>query len=100
MTPTDLDGKPFTLWLTDEANESAVFPGIARWEGSTLFIERKNKTRIEIRTEWYERIQLVRNEEVRRILQGADAFLRLSVGDLPSDENEADYEQTGLRWPS
>jgi hypothetical protein len=100
MTPTDLDGKPFTLWLTDEANESAVFPGIARWDGSTLFLDRNQRPRFEIRPEWYERIQLVSNEDVRRILQGADAFLRLYVGNLPSDSNETEYEQTGIRWPS
>jgi hypothetical protein len=100
MKVSDLDGKSFTLWLTDEAKESAVFPGIARWDGSTLFLERNQRSRVEIRPEWYERIQLVSNEEVRRILQGADCFLRLYVGNLPSDADEAEYEKTGLRWPS
>jgi hypothetical protein len=29
MNLEELNGKPFTLWLTDEADESAVFSGVA-----------------------------------------------------------------------
>jgi hypothetical protein len=52
MDITNLDGKPFTLWLTDEAEESVVLPGVARWQGSTLFIERTPQRPFEIRMEW------------------------------------------------
>ena len=55
-------GKPFTLWLTDEANESAVFSGVARWDGSQLFLDRSPKPQFESRSEWHARIQPVANE--------------------------------------
>ena len=34
MNIAELDGKPFSLWLTDENDESAVFSGTARWDDS------------------------------------------------------------------
>jgi hypothetical protein len=98
MNIADLDGKPFTLRLTDESDESAVFSGTARWDGSTLLLDRAPKPPFEIRSEWHERIQAIASEEARKILLGADYFLRLHVGNLaqaPPDE----YKQTGLRWP-
>jgi hypothetical protein len=39
MNLAELNGKPFTLWLTDENEESAIFSGVARWNGSTLLLE-------------------------------------------------------------
>lgn len=99
MDITDLDGKPFSLWLTDEAEESAVYPGVARWHGSTLFIERTSQRPFEIRAEWYERIQTVTSEEARKILLGADYFLRLYVGNIPIEADADGYEQTDLKWP-
>jgi len=99
MNPAELDGKPFTLWLTDEGKESAVFSGIARWNGSKLVLDRSPKPPFEIRSEWHERIQPVATEETRKILLGADHFLRLWVGSLLNGVVPTDYEQTGLRWP-
>jgi hypothetical protein len=98
MNISELDGKPFTLWLTDENEESAVFSGIARWDGSLLFLDRLVHSPIEIRPEWHERIQAVTTEEARKILLGAAYFLRLYVGNLP-DGTENEYKKTGLTWP-
>ena len=94
-----LNGKPFTLWLTDEADDSAVFSGVARWTGSILLLERGTKPPFEIRPEWYERVQPVTNEEARRILLGADYFLRLYIGNLSAGSDLDEYEPTGLKWP-
>jgi hypothetical protein len=95
----ELDGKRFTLWLTDKDDESAVFSGTARWDGSTLVLERKPKPAFEIRSEWHERIRAVTNEESRKTLLGAEYFLRLFVGDVPKGEIEIVFEKTGLKWP-
>jgi hypothetical protein len=99
MNIAELDGKPFTLWLTDDNDESAVFSGTARWDGSTLHLERKPKPPFEIRPEWYERTQAVTNEEARKILLGADYFLRLYLGDVPQEATPGEYAPTGLKWP-
>jgi hypothetical protein len=98
MNIAELDGKPFVLWLTDKDDESVVFSGTARWNGSVLLVERKPKLPFEIRHEWYERIKVVTNEEVRKILLGADYYLRLYVGDVPP-EAAGEYVWTGLKWP-
>jgi hypothetical protein len=92
-------GNPFTLWLTDNNDDSAVFSGTARWDGSTLRLERKPKPPFKVQPEWYERIQAVTNEEVRKILLGADYFLRLYVSDLPQEATPGEYAATGLKWP-
>jgi hypothetical protein len=99
MNPAESDGKPFTLLLTDDYEHSAVFSGVARWEGSKLVLDRSPKPQFEIRSEWHERIQPVANEKAREILLGADYFLRLYVGSLPEGSAPTEYEQTGLKWP-
>ena len=99
MNLAELNGKPFTLWLTDERNESAVFSGVARWDGSKLLLDRSPKPQFEIQSEWHERIQPVTNEEAQKILLGADYFLRLYVAKLPDGSASTEYEQTGLKWP-
>jgi hypothetical protein len=99
MHVAELDGKPFTLWLTDTHDESVVFFGIARWDGSRLLLERQPKPSFEIRPEWYERIQPMNDEQSRKILLGANYFLRLYVGDLPEGTSVGEFEQTGLKWP-
>ena len=38
-------------------------------------------------------------EEARKILLGADYFIRLRVGSLPDDTVSNEYERTGLKWP-
>jgi len=96
MNIADLDGRPFTLWLTDEADESAIFSGTARWDGANLLLVRAPKPPFEIRPEWHERIQAVTNEEARKILLGADYFLRLHVGNL-AQESVGEYQLTGLK---
>jgi hypothetical protein len=99
MNLAELSGKPFTFWLTDENEESAIFSGIARWDGSTLLLDRSPKSPFEIRSEWHERIQPATNEKAREILLGADYFLRLHVGKLPDGTASNECVQTGLKWP-
>jgi hypothetical protein len=99
MNLAELNGKPFTLWLTDEDDESAIFSGIARWDGSTLLLDRSPKSPVEIRSEWHERIRPVTNEQARDTLLGADYFVRLYIGKLPDGTASNEYELTGLKWP-
>jgi hypothetical protein len=99
MNPAKLDGKLLSLWLTDQDGESAVFSGIARWNGSTLVLERNSDSPLEIRPEWHDRIQFVANQEVREILLGSDYFLQLSVGDMAVEGTPEGFQQTGLKWP-
>ena len=97
MNIEEVHGKPFTLWLTDGGDESVVFSGIAHWDGSNLILDRSPKPQFAIRSEWNERIKPVPNEEVRKILLGADYFLRLYVGSLPDGSALTEYEHTGLK---
>lgn len=85
------------MWLTDENEESAITSGIARWDDSTLLLDRSPYSPFEIRPEWYERIQPVTNEKAREILLGADYFLRLPVGKLPEGTASNESVQTGLK---
>jgi hypothetical protein len=79
--------------LTDEKDESAVFGGHLRWNGTQLEVERNNEVPFKIREEWIERIRLVENDEVRNILLGADYYLRLAIGPRPDGEG---FVTTGL----
>jgi hypothetical protein len=99
MNIAELDGRQLALWLTDSRDESAVFSGTIQWNGSALLLKRDPKPAFEIRSEWYERIQAITNDEVRKTLLGADYFLRLNIGDVPKGANPEEYEQTGLKWP-
>ena len=99
MDPATIQGKRIALWLTDASNESAVFAGVAAWNGSKLTLDLGTSTPFEIQPEWYERISTITNEEVRRILLDCDFYLRLSVGTLPASEDIAEFEKTGLKWP-
>ncbi len=97
MNVAELDGKRFTVWLTDEADESAIFSGIASWDGDVLSIQRGSQHDFRIQPEWHGRMRAVANDESRRILLEAEFYLRLWVGGLPDDS--ANYEATGLKWP-
>jgi hypothetical protein len=99
MNIIELDGRAFALWLTDEDSESAVFSGRVLWDGAALRLVRDRKPAFEILPEWYEGIQTVTNDEVRRILRGADFFLDLNVGDIPVGAETEESKQTGLKWP-
>ena len=96
MNIADLDGKTFTLWLTNESNESAVFPGVARCNESALVIEGALNRPFVVRPEWYEQIQTVKNEEARYILKGAEYFLRLYIGNLAEEVAAHKAEQAGM----
>jgi hypothetical protein len=74
-----------------------VFTGIAQWDGDRLWMNREEGTRVEIQPEWFARFQQVTSDEVRGILLGADAFVRLRVGALP--QNAEGFERMGLKWP-
>ena len=70
MNPAELNGKPFTLWLTDDRDESAVFSGVARWDGSKLVLS--PRPQFDIRSEWHERIKPVANDEARGGIERPD----------------------------
>jgi len=102
MDFTAFDGKPFTILLmgttTDSKDDWAVFPGIARIHEVGLYVDRGPKARFKIRPEWLSRIRPV-DASLRSTLQGADYYLPLTVGTLPSGANEDDLLMTGLKWP-
>jgi len=99
---TQYEGKTFALLLygetADGEDDWAVFPGVARLRGDSLYLERSNDQRdVEIRPEWYERIKPT-NEKSRAILQDADYYLGLTVGNVSVDEAKG-LERVGLVWP-
>jgi hypothetical protein len=96
---SELDGKRFTVWLTDEAEESVIFAGTARRNGLVLSVDRGSLPPFEVRAEWFERIRPVNDQESRKILLGAEYVLHLWVGNLAEDENKDRYLHTGLKWP-
>lgn len=102
MNLYEYKGKPFALLLCGETEYSeddwAVFSGTAYIRNDKLYLERYgDQPDIEIMAEWYERIQET-NESVKDILQGADYFITLSVGQMPEDADDS-YIPLGLKWP-
>jgi hypothetical protein len=94
------NGKQLALWLTDDADESVIFRGTLRWDGSTLNLDRIAKAVLEVRPEWHDRIKPVPDEEeVRKILLDCDYYLHLRVGTLSDSADESEYEGTGIKWP-
>ena len=61
-------------------------------------MDRGDKPRFDIRAEWIGRIQSV-DPALRKTLRDADFYLPLTVGSLPSGDDEDDLIRTGLRWP-
>ena len=102
MDLTRYDGRTLALLLCSETADGeddwAVFPGVARVRGSSLYLERSgDEPDVEIRSEWCERIEPT-NDESRPILQGADYYLGLTVGNMTRDVIEG-LERLGLKWP-
>jgi hypothetical protein len=90
-------GKRFSLWMTDENDDSVVYGGwTATRSGETLLLERPGGHLV-LESGWLDRITPVNDDETRRILLDADFFVRLSVGPNPS-EDDTDLP-TGMRWP-
>lgn len=90
-------GKRFTLWLTDDKEESVVYAGwTASLCGETLLLERQGGE-LELQSDWLERIQPVPQGDSRRILQDGDYFLRLFVG--RAADSDIDFKETGMKWP-
>jgi hypothetical protein len=92
-----INGKRFAIWLTDDSDESALFAGEARWDGTTLKLDRGSKPPFVVHAEWYDRIKAVNSDEVRSSLLDSDYYLRLWIGKLPDAADEAEYEKTDLR---
>lgn len=94
-----INGKRLAIWLTDDSNESGLFAGEARWDGTTLRLDRGATPPFEVRPEWYDRIKAINSDEVRSSLLDSDYYLRLWVGKLPDAANETEFEKTDLQWP-
>jgi hypothetical protein len=95
----ELNGKRLALVLTDEQDESAVFTGIARWDGNQLFMLRKGPhAPFEIHEEWYSKIQPT-PESSKNDLLGAEFVFWLYLRDLPPGSDNAGFQKTGLKWP-
>lgn len=91
------EGKRFTLWLVDEAEESVVYGGwIASSFENTILLQR-GEDKFELQEDWLERIRAVRGKETQEILLGADFFLQLRVSSLADGEDTG--IPTGVKWP-
>ncbi|HEX7284861.1 MAG TPA: hypothetical protein VF532_01690 [Candidatus Angelobacter sp.] len=78
MDPAQLNGRSFAIVLGGEKDEGSTVHGTARWDGSTLVIDRgPAKSPFEVRQEWYAQIQPVKGPVAKAILQGAEFWLRL-----------------------
>lgn len=91
-----LDGRRLTLLLmgaTEKGEDDwAVFSGIARLEDGTLYMDRGEKPKFEVRSEWIEQIRPV-DPLMRGALLEADYFLPLPVGMLPAGLDGNDFLQ-------
>lgn len=59
------------IWLTDDS----FFAGEARWDGTTLKLDRGSKPPFVVHAEWYDRIKAVNSNEVRSSLLDSDYYL-------------------------
>jgi hypothetical protein len=64
---TRYDGRKFALLLASETEDGhddwAIFPGVARLRGNSLFLERSGDAPdVTIRPEWYKRIKPTNSE--------------------------------------
>ncbi len=99
IDPSNLDGKRIAFVLTDEADESAVFTGTGKWDGTILLMVREAPNPpVEIREEWFSKIRPV-PEGSKHDLIGAGFFLWLQVGALPEGDDGSQWQKTGLKWP-
>ncbi|MFI5091198.1 MAG: hypothetical protein ACHP7P_14195 [Terriglobales bacterium] len=104
MIAAQLNGKTLALLLAghtaDGGDDWAVFSGTARYESGTLYLDRGNAKRpFEIQEEWLQRVRPV-DGSVAETLAGAEYYLPLTVGPIPSGTALSDYLDTGLKWPA
>ena len=103
MSAESVKGKKLGLLLmakNDKGEDDwAVFIGTVEVDGSAVWLNRgSDKKRVEIRTEWLERIKPV-EEGNRETFLGADIYIPLTVGKIPEDSGSLELEDTGLDWP-
>jgi len=84
LRPQELAGKKLALLLHHvPGEERTVITGVVRLEEDTVFLERGENRRFEIRKDWWDRILVVEHEQAKTILRGADLCLPLTVSDNP-----------------
>jgi hypothetical protein len=99
IDPSQLNGKQIALVLTDESDESAVFTGTGKWDGTILVMLRNAPDApVEIRQEWFSKIRATPTSSKDDLL-GAEFFIWLHIGTLPQGEDESQWQKTGLKWP-
>lgn len=79
-------------------DEAVVYSGEARWDGNVLTVARRPPdASFELQPEWIGRIKPVA-EELRETLLGAAYCFSVTIGSLPKDALEAEYQKLGIRW--
>ncbi len=89
------------LWYKDENGEDqvTVYAGVFCLHEGVPFLDRgKDAKKLEIKSDWLERIKEVENDEMRKIFLGADYSLSLSVGNMSEEqENNSEGSKTGFK---
>ena len=86
------------LWAKDEngKDDVAVFPGTLVLENNIYFLQRKDNSRPEIKSEWLSRIKEI-PKELKPTLSDCEYQLSLTVEDVGKDTKS--LEKNGLKWP-
>ena len=95
--PEELDGRRMALWLVD-GDDDWLVAGTAHRQGRELVFEYQGKPLLPIGPDLLERVEAVLDEDLRRdVLLGAEYLLKLRIGPLPGQVDQADLQPTGLR---
>ena len=103
MNPAELDGCQLALLLMakteDNEDDWAIIRGTLSFDGNTVFLNRgKQKEPFPLREEWLERITPV-SADVKDIMNNAEYYIPLSMGNIDDAEAPETLEHTGLQWP-
>jgi hypothetical protein len=103
IQPSEIDGKRLALLVVGEdskgESESAVFAGIAQFDGTTLVLDR-GESHLPFVVPDY-KLNEIQNtpKSVRKILLGCNYYIRFGIGPIPEGDDISEYEKTGLHWP-
>jgi hypothetical protein len=98
---SDLDGRTLAVLLLDgEGDDHHVVWGEVRLEHDAVVLQDAvGAHTMTLLDDWLARIEPSPPELRERLLEGAEFWLRLSVGPLPSDADSGEFMFTGLRLP-
>src|SRR5712692_3357728 len=98
VQPEEVDGKPLALLLIAGEDDMAVAIGRASWNGETL-TWKGTSGELDIPMDALPRLRRA-HEDPKRIFEGADFYVTLTVGPLPGGAVESGlFKKKGLTWP-